>query len=243
VPDIRVLIVDDEPLARRGIRQLLAREPDMVVVGECRDGRATLVALERLAPDVVFLDVQMPELDAFGVIGEYGPERMPVIVFVTAYDAFAVQAFEAQALDYLVKPLIASRFAAAVARVRERVRARQRSVLVVGTPNGSLVVDAAEIDWIEAEDYYSRVHAGKAHHLIRESLASLRKRLDAAQFVRVHRGALVRLDRIREVRSGQNGQTVVVLRDGTIVPVSRRQRASLSALLRSTAHGSTRAAR
>jgi two-component system, LytTR family, response regulator len=245
VRDVRVLIVDDEPLARRGIRQLLARERDMVVVGECRDGQEALAALDTLAPDLVFLDVQMPELDAFALIRERGVDRMPIVVFVTAYDAFAVQAFEAQALDYLVKPLIAARFAATVARVRERVRTRvsdRRPMLVVGTPTGSLVVDAAEIDWVEAEDYYSRIHAGGAQHLIRESLASLWRRLDATQFVRVHRGALVRLDRIREVRSTPDRGTIVLLRDGTAVPVSRRRRASLHALLRSTARGTPRAA-
>lgn len=245
--EIRALIVDDEPLARRGIRQLLEREPDMVVVGECRDGRAAVEALDTLAPDLVFLDVQMPELDAFGLIRERGADRMPIVVFVTAYDAFAVKAFEAQALDYLVKPLVAARFAATMARVRERVRERRRerrsAVLVVGTPTGSLVLDAREIDWIEADDYYSRVHAGGARHLIRESLASLRRRLDASEFVRVHRGALVRVDRIREVRATPRGGTVAVLRDGTTIPVSRRQRAGLQALLRSTARGSIPAAR
>jgi len=247
--EIRALIVDDEPLARRGIRQLLSREPDIVVVGECRDGRAALAALEALAPDLVFLDVQMPELDAFGVIRERGVERMPIVVFVTAYDAFAVQAFEAQALDYLVKPLVAARFAAAMARVRERVRmgdivgqSARLNALVVGTPSGSLVVPAAEIDWIEAEDYYSRIHAGGAHHLIRQSLASLWRRLGKAQFVRVHRGALVRVDRIREVRAVAGGRMVAVLRDGTTVPVSRRRRATVQALLRSTARGNPRAA-
>jgi two-component system, LytTR family, response regulator len=247
---ISALIVDDEPLARRGIRQLLAREPDVRVVGECRDGRAALAALESLAPDLVFLDVQMPELDAFGVIRERGVERMPIVVFVTAYDAFAVRAFEAQAVDYLVKPLVAARFAAAMARVRERVRigdivgqtARLRAVLVVGTPTGSLMVDASDIDWVEADDYYSRVHAGGAQHLVRESLASLGRRLDSTQFARVHRGALVRLDRIREIRSTPDGGTIVVLRDGTAVPVSRRQRAALRALLQSTVRGAPRAA-
>jgi two-component system LytT family response regulator len=248
--EIRALIVDDEPLARRGIRQLLAREPDVRVVGECRDGRAALAALDSLAPDLVFLDVQMPELDAFGVIRERGVERMPIVVFVTAYDAFAVKAFEAQALDYLVKPLVAARFAAAMARVRERVyigdavgqTARLRAVLLVGTPTGSLMVDASDIDWIEAEDYYSRVHSGGAQHLVRESLASLCRRLDSTQFARVHRGALVRLDRIREIRSAPDGGTVVLLRDGTVVPVSRRQRAALRALLHSTVRGAPRAA-
>jgi two-component system LytT family response regulator len=239
--EIRSLIVDDEPLARRGIRQLLARESDVVVVGECRDGKAALDALETLAPDLVFLDVQMPELDAFGVIRARGVDRMPIVVFVTAYDAFAVKAFEAQALDYLVKPLVAARFAATMARVRERIRVRRHAVLVVGTSTGSLVVDAQDIDWVEADDYYSRIHTGGARHLIRESLASLWRRLDASQFVRVHRGALVRLDRIREILVTPSGRTLAVLRDGTRIPVSRRRRAALQALLRSTAHGTPHA--
>jgi|SRR5580704_1221483 two-component system LytT family response regulator len=240
--EIRALIVDDEPLARRGIRQLLARESDVVVVGECRDGKAALDALETLVPDLVFLDVQMPELDAFGVIRERGVDRMPIVVFVTAYDAFAVKAFEAQALDYLVKPLVAARFAATMARVRERVRERRHAVLVVGTSTGSLVVDARDIDWIEADDYYSRIHTGGARHLIRESLASLWRRLDATHFVRVHRGALVRLDRIRELRVTPRGRTMAVLRDGTRIPVSRRRRAAVQAALRSTARGILNAA-
>jgi len=239
--EVRALIVDDEPLARRGIRQLLAREPDMVVVGECRDGREALAALEQKAPDLVFLDVQMPELDAFEVIRARGADRMPIVVFVTAYDAFAVRAFETQALDYLVNPLVASRFAAAIARVRERVRERRRAVLVVATPTGSLVVDAGDIDWIEADDYYSRIHTGGTRHLIRESLASLWRRLESSEFVRVHRGALVRLDRIREIRVTPKGRTLAVLRDGTKVPVSRRRRAALQALLRSTARGNPHA--
>jgi two-component system, LytTR family, response regulator len=240
--DIRALIVDDEPLARRGIRQLLAAEPDVIVVGECRDGREALTALDAVAPDLVFLDVQMPEVDGFGVIRARGVERMPAIVFVTAHDAFAVRAFEARALDYLVKPLHAARFRATMARVREQhqlgtVRAlaaqlqsllgavdRQRG-LVAPTESGAIVVDPDEIDWIEAEDYYVRVHAGGTRHLLRESLSALEARLDPERFVRVHRGALVRLDRVREVVTSERGETIAVLRDGTRVPVSRRRTA------------------
>jgi two-component system LytT family response regulator len=266
---IRCLIVDDEPLARRGIRQLLEPNADVQVVGECRNGRETLAALDTLAPDLVFLDVQMPELDGFDVVRARGPARMPFVIFVTAYDEFAVRAFETHALDYLVKPLNEARFAAALDRVRERMRfaealeltrrigdllaAHDRRVdkhadvadasargpalvptrrLVVPTATGDLVLDVDEIDWIQAEDYYAAVHARGRRHLIRESLASLAQRLDPDRFVRVHRSAIVRLDRIREMRSAAAGESVVVLRDGTRVPVSRRRREQVAEVIR-----------
>jgi two-component system LytT family response regulator len=255
--EIRALIVDDEPLARRGIRQLLDREPDITVIGEARNGRDALRALRTLNPDLVFLDVQMPELDGFGVLRAYGPERMPAVVFVTAYDAFAVRAFDAHAIDYLVKPLREGRFAEAVQRVRERMRSddavalsRQLSALlaasdpgktetkpvshriVVPTANGDLVLNASEIDWIEADDYYAAVYAAGRRHLIRESLASLEMRLDGAQFVRAHRSAIINLERVRELRSDAPGEFVVVLRDGTRVQVSRRRREHVAELMR-----------
>jgi two-component system, LytTR family, response regulator len=245
--EIRVLIVDDEPLARRGIRQLLAGEPDVVVVGECRDGREALRALDAVTPDLVFLDIQMPELDGFGVIRARGAQRMPAVVFVTAHDAFAVRAFEAQALDYLVKPLHAARFAATMARVREqhrlgavRVLAAQLQALlgvvdrriVAPTDTGTAVIDVDRIDWIEAEDNYVRVHAGSTAYLLRDSLAGLERRLDPDRFVRVHRGAIVRLDQVREVLTSANGETVAILRDDTRVPISRRRSAAFGQRLR-----------
>ena len=260
---VRALIVDDEPLARRGIRQLLERSDDIEVVGECRNGRETLAALDTLAPDLVFLDVQMPELDGFEVIRARGPALMPHVIFVTAYDEFAVRAFETHALDYLVKPVNEARFAAALARVRERMRFAEaleltrrigdllasherrgdageavRSPLVparrlvVPTSDGELVLDVDEIDWIQVEDYYAAVHARGRRHLIRESLASLGERLDPQQFVRVHRSAIVRLDRVREMRAGATGESTLVLRDGTRVPVSRRRREQVAELIR-----------
>jgi two-component system LytT family response regulator len=261
---IRALIVDDEPLARRGIRQLLETCVDVDVVGECRNGREALVAFDTLTPDLVFLDVQMPELDGLEVVRARGASRMPYVIFVTAYDEFAVRAFEAHALDYLVKPVNEARFAAALERVRERMRFaealeltrrigdllashdRQRTPedaqraaiqlparrLVVPTATGDLVLDADEIDWIQAEDYYAAVHARGRRHLIRESLASLEQRLDPVRFVRVHRSAIVRLDRVREMRSASAGESVLVLRDGTRVPVSRRRREHVADLIR-----------
>jgi two-component system, LytTR family, response regulator len=264
MPEIRALIVDDEPLARRGLRQLAAAHPDVAVAGEAGDGREALDALDALAPDLVFLDVQMPELDGFAVLRARGAERMPAVVFVTAFDTFAVRAFEAHALDYLVKPVTAARFAAAMERVRERMRsaealelARRLTALlhahdarhapggarpdaparrlVLPTATGELVLDADEIDWIQADDYYAAVHARRRRHLIRESLSSLGDRLDATRFVRVHRSAIVNLDRVRELRVARVGDSAVVLRDGTRVPVSRRRREQVAELLRRSA--------
>lgn len=254
MPDVRVLIADDEPLARRGVRQLLAPHADMIVVGEARNGADTLVALDAVKPDLLFLDVQMPEMDGFAVIRARGADRMPPLVFVTAHDRFAVQAFEAHVLDYLVKPLNVERFEASLKRLRqrfslmraaeltaklkdllaaERAERQKRGIdrLVVPTSMGELVISSAEIDWIEAEDYYACLHVGPKSYLLRESLTSLAARLDSSQFVRLHRRAIVRLDRIKEVRAS-SGADVVVLRDGTHVPLSRRRRTILDDLLR-----------
>ncbi len=263
--DIRALVVDDEPLARRGIRQLLAPYRDIAVVGECRDGREALRALATERPDLVFLDIQMPGLDGLDVIRIHGPERMPVTVFVTAHDEFAVRAFEAQALDYLVKPLSEARFRAAIARVRERLHlhdavalAARLTALLGGAPaaagggrpasgrritvrteTGELLVDEAEIDWIGADDYCARIHAGARRYRLRETLASLEARLDPAQFARTHRSSIVRLDQVRELKAGTGAQEAeLILRDGTALPVSRRRLAGVRALLRSPRKGS-----
>ncbi len=274
MPEIRTLIVDDEPLARRGIRQLLSPYPDLVVVGECRDGREAVRALTTLEPDLVFLDVQMPGLDGLGVVRVHGAERMPVTVFVTAHDEFAVQAFEAQALDYLVKPISESRFRATVSRVRERLRvndaltlASRLSALLEGpvggaagtdsvgdaaldsgpsirrtsggrlavpTETGELLLDADEIDWLEARDDQVVVHSGGKRYRVRESLSALERRLDPAWFCRVHRSAIVRLDRVREVTTVASGRAaLLVMEDGASVAVSRRRLARVRSLLRS----------
>lgn len=253
-PEIRAIVVDDEPLARRGVRQLLAPHPDIAVVAECRDGREALRALGALGPDLVFLDIEMPGLGGLDVVRAHGVERMPATVFVTAHAEFAVRAFEARALDYLVKPLGAARFDAAVARVRERLRLANAAALAerlraliesvpapereparfaIRTDDGHLLLDADEIDWIEADDDHSRLHAGGATHRIRESLAAIESRLDPERFARVHRSAIVRLDRIRELSlpATPGGEATIVLRDGTPIPVSRRRLANLKALL------------
>ncbi|HEX5829735.1 MAG TPA: LytTR family DNA-binding domain-containing protein [Gemmatimonadaceae bacterium] len=238
---IRVLLVDDEPLARRGLRQLLAAHADVAVVGECRDGREALAALDAVRPDLVFLDVQMPELDGFGVIRERGPGRMPLTIFLTAYDEFALPAFEAQALDYLVKPPSEERFAAALARARRQLRLARldggassaaESRLLVPTAHGELVLSPEEIDWIGAEDYYAAVHARGRRHLLRESLAALEARLDPRRFVRVHRSAIVNVARVAALRAAAAGGAAVVRRDGTTLPVSRRRREALARALR-----------
>ena len=248
---IRAVIADDEPLARRGIRQLLGPHPDVAVVAETRNGRETVRALRELKPDLLFLDVQMPVLDGFGVLGEIGAQYMPAVIFVTAYDEFAVRAFDAHALDYLVKPLEVARFAEALERTRkllqstkavdlsrkllallatrEKERAKQR--IVVPTSTGDLVIDSDEIDWIEADDYYAAVHARDGRHLIRESLASLEQRLDGARFVRAHRSAIVNVDRVCEVRR-EAGELLLILRNGVRIHVSRRRSARVTNLLR-----------
>jgi two-component system LytT family response regulator len=252
--NIRVLVADDEPLARRGVRQLLAPHQDITVVGESRNGPETLLALDALKPDLLFLDVQMPEMDGFAVLRARGPDRMPTVVFVTAHDQFAVRAFEAHAIDYLVKPLKVERFEAALGRVRERLNLMQAADLagkltallaaeqarhtnrgaerlVVSTGLSDLVIPVSDIDWIGSDDYYARLHVGAKSYLLRQSLSSLEGRLDATRFARAHRAAIVQLDRVRELRSTAHGDEAV-LRDGTRIPVSRRRRAQFDQLLR-----------
>jgi two-component system LytT family response regulator len=235
VAEIRALIVDDEPLARRGIRQLLAPYRDVVVVGECRNGREAVRALAETRPDLVFLDVAMPGLDGFGAIRVHGVQRMPLTVFVTAHDEFAVRAFEAEALDYLVKPLSEARFRTTMSRVLDRLSARARAPIAVPTGGGELLLDPEEIDWIAARDDYAEIHAGKKTYRVRTTLDALVSRLDAARFVRVHRSAIVRLNQVRELTTSRGGtEAVVRLRDGTVVPVSRRRLSQVRSRIRPT---------
>ena len=245
---IRTLIVDDEALARRGVRQLLAAHADVEIVGECGDGPSAIAALEALTPDLAFLDIQMPECDGFTVlrthVERHGVAALPLVVFLTAYEEFALDAFDVEAVDYLVKPVSEERFEEAMRRVRRRLAlpsaaargegaARRHDEppstrqLIVATASGQRIVMLDEIDWIAANDYYVTVHSAGRRYLLRESLTSLEERLDSARFVRVHRGAMVNIARVREVRS--TGADVVVLQDGTKLPVSRRRRAALVA--------------
>jgi two-component system LytT family response regulator len=249
--EIRTIIVDDEPLARRGLRQLIEPHADLTVVGEARNGVEAIAVVRTMKPDLMFLDVQMPEPDGFGVLRQIWSEEMPIVVFVTAYDEFAVRAFDAHALDYLVKPLQRDRFNDAVDRVRNQIRSNDALVMsrrlaslleertkanalqrvVIPSSSGELLLDVAEIDWIEADDYYSAVHVGQRRHLIRESLASLEHRLDSDRFLRTHRSAIVNMDRVCELRM-ESGEMVLVLRNGQRVPVSRRRRECVKEHLR-----------
>jgi two-component system LytT family response regulator len=229
----RVLVADDEPAARRGVRQLLAAYPAYAVVGECRDGAEVLAALDALAPDVVFLDVQMPGLDGFEVIHRRTPARMPVVVFLTAYDQYALRAFEAEAVDYLMKPVSESRFAATMQRVgRVLAAAPNPPGLVVTTTRGQIIVELREIDWIEAAGNYARLWVGGRDHLLRESLGTLEQRLEPHGFLRAHRRALIRLGAIHELVGSADDGMLAVLARGVRIPISRRRRAAFASAVR-----------
>jgi two-component system LytT family response regulator len=250
---LAVIVVDDEPLAREKIRTLLAEERDVEVVAECATGTEAIAAIERLEPDLVFLDVQMPEVDGFGVLEALDPERIPAVVFVTAYDRHALRAFDVHALDYLLKPFDRERFARALSRARatlepgrsERELSRRLLSLLRevqrdrGHAERIVVRDAGrvfflrvdEIDWIEAAGNYTCLHAGKDSHLLRETMKALEARLDPERFLRVHRSTIVRVERIREMRAGAHGEYEVVLADGTRLSSSRSYSRHIQRLL------------
>jgi two-component system LytT family response regulator len=226
-PEWRVVVADDEPAARRGVRQLLAAHPEFVVVGESRHGGEVLAALDTLRPDVVFLDIQMPGMDGLEVVRRRTPERMPIFVFLTAFDQFAIKAFEAEALDYLVKPVTQARFAASIRRITKALKngsSTTPGTLVIATPSGAVVVRHTEIDWIESADNYSRIWVGQRSHMLRESMRALEDRVKADGFQRAHRRALVRLGAVRELVRSSDGDLVAVLGSGARVPISRRRR-------------------
>jgi two-component system, LytTR family, response regulator len=236
-PEWRVLVADDEPAARRGVRQLLAAHPEFVVVGESRHGGEVLAALDALRPDVVFLDIQMPGMDGLEVVRRRTPGRMPVFVFLTAFDQFAIKAFEAEALDYLVKPVSEARFAASIRRITKALKSSAPitpGTIVVTTANGAVVVRHSEIDWIESADNYSRIWIGQRSHMLRESLRALEDRVKADGFQRAHRRALVRLGAVRELAKTRDGELVAVLRSGARVPISRRRRSRFLDRLQTT---------
>ncbi len=235
-PKWSVLIADDEPVARRGVRQLLASFPEFGVVGECRNGAEVLAALDVSAPDVVFLDIQMPGIDGFEVIRKRGVERMPAVVFLTAFDQFAIKAFEAEALDYLVKPVSEARFAATMKRLEKRLSQSKQSVrderIVVTTSRGAIVLHLSEIDWIEAAGNYAQLWIGERNYFLRESMQLLEERASKHGFIRAHRRALVRLDSIRELTRTPAGALFAVLTCGARIPISRRRAATFGAAFR-----------
>jgi two-component system LytT family response regulator len=249
---LRTLIVDDEPLARERIRALLAAEDDVDMIGECRDGLDAVAVIRREKPDLVFLDVQIPELDGFGVVSRLGDGPMPVIVFVTAYDQYALQAFEVHAVDYLLKPFDAERFARALGRARKAIQVERGNGvderllrllhdlkappgylerIVVKTSGRLFFLRSDEIDWIESSGNYVSLHAGGETHLLRETMSALEAKLDPARFIRIHRTAIVRIDQIKELHPLFHGEYEVALRDDTRLTLSRGYRDRLQGLL------------
>jgi two-component system LytT family response regulator len=243
---IRALIVDDEPWARKRLATLLAGEADVEVVGECATGEDAVERTLCLRPDVMFLDVQMPEMDGFEVLEALPPERRPCIVFVTAYDQYAIKAFEADAVDYLLKPFEEERFGRTLERLRRRelrpdaaspdlapllarLRQGRRHLrrLVVHEGERVLFFRCADVDYVEASANYLTLHIGERACLLRETMSSLESKLDPDQFVRIHRSTIVNLDRARELRPYFNGQQVLVLKDGTELRVGRAYRERL----------------
>lgn len=228
---MKVLVVDDEPLARSAIRGLVEEDPELAVVGEC-SGIEAVRLIRELRPDILFLDIQMPEVDGFEVLEKVGMNAVPALVFVTAHDQYALKAFEVAALDYLVKPFDDRRFFAALARAKEQARRTPAapawtSRFLVRARDRVVFVRAEEIDWIEAADYYASLHVAGRSYLLRKSMASLEAELDPSTFVRVHRSAIVNLDRVKEMHAGIRGDSVLALRDGTRVRLSRARRAEL----------------
>jgi two-component system, LytTR family, response regulator len=239
-PKWNVLIADDEPVARRGVRQLLAPFPEFSVAGECRNGAEVLAALDASAPDVVFLDIQMPGIDGFEVIRRRSVERMPAVVFLTAFDQFAIKAFEAEALDYLVKPVSEARFAATMKRLAKRLSSSRGSAderIVVTTSRGAAVLHLSEIDWIEAAGNYAQLWIGPRNYFLRESLQTLEDRVTKHGFARAHRRALVRLSGVKELVRTRAGALIAILSSGAKIPISRRRTATFTAAIR-TLHNS-----
>ena len=249
---IRTIIVEDEPLARERMLNLLETDDDIVVCAECGDGRSAVTKITELKPDLVFLDIQMPELDGFGVLAELSMPKLPAVVFVTAYDQFALKAFEVHAVDYLLKPFDRERFREAVQRAKTRIASTQsppadeglRALIADLRPELKAVqkiaikstgrvtfVKVEDIDWAEAADNYVNIHAGTASHLIRETMTSLAARLPAEKFVRINRSCIVNLERVKEMQPMFHGEYTVFLNNGTKLVLSRNYRGSLSRLM------------
>ena len=220
--ETRVLIVDDEALARERVRTLLSSAPGVTVVGECSGGREAVETIIAERPDLVFLDIQMPDVNGFEVLEAVAPEWLPAVVFVTAHDEYALRAFDVHAIDYLLKPIEPERFTRALGRARAAGGQKLLDLLdAVGTrlvirAKGKIsLLDPAEIDWIEADGKHARLHVGRETHVIRQQLKRLEQRLAPHGFVRVHRSAIVNVDRIKELEPWFHGEYVVILKDGT----------------------------
>jgi two-component system LytT family response regulator len=246
---LHVLVVDDEPLARARIRELLKPDIDIGLIEECSDGFEAVSAVQDKMPDMIFLDIQMPEKDGFGVIEEIGVERMPVVIFVTAYDQYALRAFRVCALDYLLKPFDEKRFEQTLGRAKTQIRmaqggghlhaslfslmeqwrAQSRYVerILVKTSGRFFFLNAGEIDCIKAEGNYVSLHVGKSCYLLRETINNLERQLDPARFLRIHRSTIVNIDCIKEIQQTFHGEYTVVLKDGTGLRLSRRYREKL----------------
>ena len=248
---IRAVIVDDEPPARRNLRALLKRDPEIELVKECGDGKDAVTSIRALTPDLIFLDVQMPEMDGFTVLEHLAGHPLPVIIFVTAYDHYALKAFEVSALDYLLKPFSDERFRKALAQAKQQIEQQDASEfgkkmlrligardlkpetprhltrLMVKTAGRVIFLKTDEIDWIEAYDNYVRLHAGGKVHLLRQTMSELEAALDPEQFARTHRSIIVNLDRVKELQPLFNGEALIILYDGTELKLSRSRRESL----------------
>ena len=245
------LIVDDEPLAREGLRMWLSADPEVSSIQEAKDGREALAAIRANRPDLIFLDVQMPEMDGFSVVHEVGAERMPAVVFVTAHDQHAIQAFEINAIDYLLKPVTEERFTQALRRAKTRLQSRpaedaNRHIiglletivspprpmkrLAVRSAGKTVFVDVEEIDWIEAAENYAQLHCGKTVHLLHVPMNTLEKTLDPERFLRVHRSTIVNLGRIKDLQPGVHGEFVLTLRNGVQLQSGRTYQEKLRAL-------------
>ncbi len=249
----RAVIVDDEKLARQRIRLLLAARSDILTIAECASGSDAVNTILRLKPDLVFLDVEMPELNGLEVIDCIGPEAMPAVIFVTAYDHYAVKAFDIHAIDYLLKPFDRDRFNRAIDRALQEVGRRRMSPpvprieamlsqlreddrltrrLLVKSRGKTTILEVQSIDWIESAGNYVNLHCGKKVHVLRETMVNIAERLDPSQFVRIHRTAIVNVDRVREIQPFFQGNAVVVLDDGHRLPLSRGYQATLEDVLR-----------
>jgi two-component system, LytTR family, response regulator len=238
---IRTLIVDDERLAREKVRALLADDDDIDIVGECANGADAIAAIRKQKPDLVLLDVEMPGANGFQVLQRLRGERLPMVVFITAHDEYAVRAFEVEAIDYVMKPFDRKRFADALRSAKKQLHEPEEEAegrilrllermlkpldhFVVKQRDRTFLLPVPEIDWIEAEGKYVRLHAAGAAHLVRESIGDVEERLDARRFLRIHRGTIVNVKRILEMHRGFGGGIFVVLRDGTKLTMSRRYR-------------------